>query len=259
MQISIKVFAATWNNQHIQKKWEIGKLGGRGKSEIIFFDGREAAIKWSRRRRTIGLTVTGEGEVVVLAPQGASRDFLQQALAKHRDWIAGKVAERREAWAKLRQGDVFFQGTAYRLALQPGAAAPVALEDGEIRVKASTEDAAWPLLKTWCRRQAERLIRERVDYYTREMRAPAHRVELKEWKRRWGECHPREALRFNWRLILLPPEILDYVVVHELAHLLAPGHTPRFWQRVEQVLPDYGERRQWLNRYGAPFLLWRLG
>jgi predicted metal-dependent hydrolase len=235
-------------------------LGGRdNKSDKIFFDGREAAIRWSRRRRTIGLTVTGAGKVVVLAPQGACQDFLQQALIKHRDWIAGKVAERREAWARLRPGEVFFQGLAYRLTLLTAAAAPVALEDGEMRVKAATRDAAWPLFKAWCRREAERLIKERVNYYTGEMRAPAHRVELKEWKRRWGECHPREALRFNWRLILLPPEILDYVVVHELAHLQAPGHTPRFWQRVEQILPDFGERRQWLNRYGGPFLLWRLG
>lgn len=233
-------------------------MGGRDKSDKILFDGREAAVRWSRRRRTIGLTVTGEGKLVVLAPQGASRDFLQQALIKNRDWIAGKVAERQEAWARLRQGEVFFQGLAFRLTLLPEAAAPVALGDGEMRVKAAARDAAWPLLKTWYRREAERLIMERVNYYAREMRAPAHRVELKEWKRRWGECHPREALRFNWRLILLPPEILDYVVVHELAHLQAPGHTPRFWQRVEQVLPDYDKRRRWLNRYGAPFLLWLL-
>ena len=82
-------------------------------------------------------------------------------------------------------------------------------------------------------------------------------MALKGWKRRWGECHPDGALKFNWRLILCPPAVIDYVVVHELAHLVVPGHNPRFWGVVAKVLPDYAARRGWLNREGSPFLLWR--
>lgn len=234
-------------------------MQAREKQEKILFDGREASIRWSRRRRTIGLTVTGEGEVVVAAPQGTPQARLMQALTRHRDWIARKVAERQESWARLQDGAVFLQGQAYRLTLLSAAAAPVALDAGEIRVRAATEAAAWPLLRAWYRREAERQIRQRVNHYAREMGLQVLRLELREWKRRWGECQPQEALRFNWRLILLPPEILDYVTVHELAHLQAPGHTARFWQGVEQILPDYAERRQWLNRFGTPFLFWRLG
>jgi hypothetical protein len=233
-------------------------LRAREKQEKILFDGLEASIKWSRRRRTIGLTVTGEGKVVVAAPQGTPQARIIQALTRHRDWIARKVEERQESWAKLQEGAVFFQGQAYRLYLDPAAPALVALGAGEVRVKAAAAVPAWPLLRAWYRGEAELLIRERVTHYAREMVVQEHRVELREWKRRWGECQPQEALRFNWRLILLPPEILDYVVVHELTHHQEPGHAARFWQRVEQVLPDYAERRQWLNRYGTPFLLWRL-
>ena len=76
--------------------------------------------------------------------------------------------------------------------------------------------------------------------------------------RRWGECRLNGPLRFNWRLILLPGKILDYVVAHELAHLQTPGHSPGFWRLVEQVLPDYRRGRQWLNHYGAPFLQYKL-
>ena len=82
-------------------------------------------------------------------------------------------------------------------------------------------------------------------------------MELKDWKRRWGECHPDGTLKFNWRLIMLPPEVIDYVVVHELAHLKVPGHNPRFWGQVATLLPDYASRRRWLNRAGAPFLRWQ--
>jgi len=82
-------------------------------------------------------------------------------------------------------------------------------------------------------------------------------LEVRNWRRRWGECHPDGRLRFNWRLVLLPPESLDYLVVHELAHRLVPGHPPRFWQTVAKYLPDYAARSRWLRLYGAPFLLWK--
>lgn len=222
------------------------------------FAGRDVSIKWSRRRRTIGLTVTGEGRVVISARVGVSTAMLMQALTKHQAWIEGKLAARQEAWARLPQGSVFFKGQTYRLALVPEAAAPVALSGQEIQVRGATAAAAWPSLLAWYYREADRMMRARVDHYARAMGLEAVPVELREWKRRWGECHPRKALRFNWRLILLPPEVLDYVVVHELAHHREAGHSPSFWGVVAQTLPDYRQRRQWLNRYGTPFLLWRL-
>ena len=233
-------------------------MPARDNREQIHFAGRDVSIKWSRRRRSIGLTVSAEGRIIISAPLGASQSLLLQILTKNQAWIKRKVAEREESWARLAPGAVFFGGQAYRLILDPEAAVPVVLGDKEIRVKAATADAAWPLLEAWYRREAEEKIRERVNHYAREMGLAVPRVELRQWQRRWGECRPQEDLRFNWRLILLPPEMLDYVVVHELTHLRAPGHAPRFWQEVGQVLPDYRQRRLWLNRYGTPFLLWGL-
>ena len=133
------------------------------------------------------------------------------------------------------------------------------LKDGEIRVRPGADASLWPQLRAWLSRRAEGLINERVAHYAPPMGLKVRPGEMREWRRRWGECHPDGHLRFNWRLIMLPPSIIDYVVVHELAHLLAPGHNPRFWGVVAAVLPDYQARRQWLNRYGSPFLLWEPG
>lgn len=224
----------------------------------LFFAGQEVPIKWSRRRRTIGLTVTARGQVIISAPQGSSPDLLMKVLHRHRVWIARKVAAREESWSRLQEGAVYFLGQAYHLALDPAAQGPVALGPGEMRVRAATSAVAWPLLLAWYHQEAEWLIQERVEHFARAMDLKVRRVELRQWRRRWGECRPKEDLRFNWRLILVPPAVLDYVVVHELTHLKEPGHTPRFWQEVERVLPDYRERRKWLNRYGSPFLLWNL-
>ena len=97
----------------------------------------------------------------------------------------------------------------------------------------------WPHLAAWYREEALGRLRERVRHWGARMGLTPGPVALKEWKRRWGECHPDGTLKFNWRLILCPPAVIDYVVVHELAHLKVPGHNPRFWGQVAKVLPDY--------------------
>jgi predicted metal-dependent hydrolase len=211
----------------------------------------------SSRRRSIGIMVTTEGKVVVSLPRGAGRESLARALEKHGAWMARRVAERREAWGRLKEGEAYFLGQAYRLRAGGGPPGAVCLKGGEIRVALDDGAELWPQLSAWYREEALGRLRERVRHWGARMGLTPGPVALKEWKRRWGECHPDGKLRFNWRLILCPPAVIDYVVVHELAHLKVAGHSPRFWGQVATVLPDYAARRGWLNREGAPFLLWR--
>jgi predicted metal-dependent hydrolase len=220
------------------------------------FSGEEFSIRFSRRRKNIGLVVTVEGRLVIQAPVGTSRARIARALASHRRWIEEKTAQRREAWSRLQDGGAFLWGRAYRLTRVREAREPVVLRNGEIRVLTSGKELLWPRLRDWYCREAERCLQERVRHFSARMGLAPGALRLAGWKRRWGECHPGGALRFNWRLVMLPPEVVDYVVVHELAHLRIAGHPKEFWRQVEQVLPDYARRRQWLNLYGAPFLLW---
>jgi predicted metal-dependent hydrolase len=213
----------------------------------------------SPRRRSIGLKVTTQGQVVVTLPRGTSQADLTRALEKHRAWIERRVAERTAAWGRLKEGEAYFLGQPLRLTALRGAPGSVSLNDNAIRVPIIDDADLWPRLTAWYREQALRLLQERVRHRGTQMGLKPGPVELKEWRRRWGECHPDGTLKFNWRLILCPPAVIDYVVVHELAHLKVPGHNPRFWGQVAKVLPDYAARRRWLNREGAPFLLWQPG
>jgi hypothetical protein len=212
----------------------------------------------SPRRKSIGIQVTVDGRVLVTVPRGATQANLARALEKHRAWIKTKVAERQAAWDRLKEGQAYFLGEPYRLAVLRGAPAAVSLSGNDIRVTLPDGADLWPRLAAWYRERALRLLQERVNLFAAPMGLAPGPVELKAWKRRWGECHPDGTLKFNWRLIMLPPEVIDYVVVHELAHLKFPGHNPRFWGQVAALLPDYAVRRRWLNRTGAPFLLWRV-
>ena len=213
----------------------------------------------SPRRKSIGIQVTTAGKVVVTLPRGATQESLARALEKHRAWIEAKVAERQAAWGQLKEGEAYLLGEAFRLTVLRGAPGAVSLKGPEIRVPLPEGADLWPRLVGWYAERAFGLLHERVRHFAVTMGLAPGPVELKGWKRRWGECHPDGKLRFNWRLILCPPAVIDYVVVHELAHLLVLGHNPRFWGQVAKVLPDYAARRLWLNRAGGPFLLWRAG
>ena len=96
-------------------------------------------------------------------------------------------------------------------------------------------------------KKALKFIPERVEYYAELMGVSYGRITIREQKTRWGSCSCKGNLNFNWKLMLMPPEILDYVVVHELAHRKEMNHSRDFWKIVEQVLPDYQERRKRLR------------
>jgi predicted metal-dependent hydrolase len=215
-------------------------------------------LRVSRRRRSVGITVTDRGEVLVQAPQGLPLEAVHRVIAKHRAWIDKKRAALEEAWAGLEMGKVYFQGRALSLEWAAPGRGEVQLSDGVLRLSPGTaKQDPWPFLLAWYCRQAEAHLFQRVQHFAPRLNLAPPPLTVRHWRRRWGECRHDGRLRFNWRLILVPPESLDYVVVHELAHLLVPGHPPRFWQEVAKHLPDYRGRRQWLKLYGAPFLLWK--
>lgn len=104
------------------------------------------------------------------------------------------------------------------------------------------------------REQARLVCGRQAAYYARLMGVEYGRIAIKNTKTRWGSCSSLGNLNFHWKLVLMPPAILDYVVVHELAHRKEMNHSPRFWAEVEKVLPDYRERRKWLKDHGAEYL-----
>ena len=171
-------------------------------------------------------------------------------------WLNGQITNDVK---QLKAGEAYLLGEAFQLTVLKGALGAVSLNGQEIRVPLPAGADLWSRLVGWYAERAYALLQERVGHFQAAMGLTSGPVELKAWKRRWGECHPDGVIKFNWRLILLPAKIIDYVVVHELAHLEVPGHNSRFWAVVAKVLPDYAKRRQWLNRFGTPFLLWRLG
>lgn len=136
----------------------------------------------------------------------------------------------------------------------PRTQAAVALKGNVLLVQAGApkvpSEEVREMLEHWYRVRAEEVITRRVQHYADQLGWPMPKVLIRNQKKRWGSCNAKGELRFNWRLVMLPLRVLDYVVVHEMAHLKVLNHSPRFWALVEQIMPDYKTRHQALHELG---------
>lgn len=148
-----------------------------------------------------------------------------------------------------------FQGEYYKLKILydeelrlPG----IRLAEGEIILRTGRRDreAVAEILTAWYLKKAKEKIPERTAYYARLMKEHYKEIRIKDQRTRWGSCSSKKNLNFSWRLIMAPPEVLDYVIVHELCHLKFMDHSDNFWNHVEEVLPDYKVRQEWLKANG---------
>jgi predicted metal-dependent hydrolase len=228
--------------------------------ESLAVDDLVFAVRWSRRRRTIGISVSREGELRVLAPVGVPARKLESAVRDKLPWVRRKRAEFRALGPpppQLRFVDgerLPYLGRAYRLELVDGReppAAPLALRRGRFELARGLDGEARAAVVRWYTERARARIGARVAHYTPLVGASPAGVAVRDLgTRRWGVCDSRTRIvSFHWELVLQAPEIVDYVVVHELAHLLEPNHGPRFWRRVTAVMPDWKRRRALLSSH----------
>jgi predicted metal-dependent hydrolase len=201
--------------------------------------------------------MTMEEGLVVVVPARVSRARVGEFLESQSRWIL-KHAERWERWQaqrgpeKIEDGvQVRFRGElqVVRVEAREKGRARVGREAGEIVISlpGGPEADAGAALEQWMRGRAREMVREELERLDGEGRFRYGAVCLRDQKTRWGSCSRRGNLSFNWRLIMAPPEVLRYVVAHELAHLREPNHSARFWRLVESLYGDYAEARRWLR------------
>jgi predicted metal-dependent hydrolase len=216
-------------------------------------------LRRSRRRRRITLRINEYG-IRVSAPWRTSQTRIEAMLAEHAAWISRKIAEWRE---RAPQPIEWRRGATVMLLGEPltivcdATLLAVRKEDGSLFLPL---EAAVPTLAVreqvimWLRAQARLHFEQRLAHYAGGMHVQPMALRLSNAKTRWGSCHPSGRVSLNWRLIQLPIALLDYVVVHELAHLLVPNHSVGFWRHVESVLPDYLARRRALRLESSRYL-----
>ena len=205
------------------------------------------------KRKTIVLVVTAEAKLVVRAPYRTSLKYIEDIVKSRQKWINEKqkaVRLRNEAHIPRRLvdgGEFLFLGETYRLEMVKGRP-HVELQPGRLILQAQDAEEGKAALEAWYRKQAKRVFVERTAYYSDMTGLRPKSVSVSGAKRRWGSCGPKNTLNFAWRLVMAPVRVIDYVVVHELAHIEFKNHSADFWRKVADIMPGYGECRAWLSR-----------
>jgi predicted metal-dependent hydrolase len=223
------------------------------------------AIRRSSRARHARIVVDPTG-VEVVVPQRMSLDDVAPFVAQKQPWIERTLRRYRQAEAggprvELRDGGaVPYLGRELELVVraEPGRTRPhVALRGARLVVKVRTGRAeeVRAALERWYRRRAREEVADRLDDATARAGTEYASLSIRGQRTRWASCSNRGGMSFNWRLLLAPAEILDYVVEHEVAHLEVLGHSRRFWALVGRRCPEYRRHERWLRRYGSTLRL----
>ena len=211
------------------------------------------------KRKTIALIVESDGSIVVRAPLRMTGQAILQFVEGHAEWVGKRLAEIRLSAPVLPQqyqpGQNFlYLGREYPLEIVPAQQKKLVLED-RFKLTDLGLKGAELVFQQWYRQQAGLMIPERVKFYADKYAFQYRSVRISSARTRWGSCSSRGVLSFSWRLILTPIELVDYVVVHELAHTVQHNHSKRFWKLVEEIFPDYRERRRRLRQFGEQVLV----
>jgi predicted metal-dependent hydrolase len=231
-----------------------GKPAPSPDCELLLGEHRVAYELRRARRRSIGFVVGSEG-LRVSAPKWLPQADIERALLQKSDWILRKLVEQRErarrveaARIEWRDGGSFnFLGRLIWLRLDP-AVAGVRLDESGVLLQlglplAATQEQVRDAVQAWLKRRARAVFEPRCQYFAAALGVQMTQLRLSSAQTRWGSASVDGSIRLNWRLIHFAPDIIDYVVAHELAHLREMNHSARFWSVVASVLPDYEQAR----------------
>jgi predicted metal-dependent hydrolase len=219
-------------------------------------------VKRSARRKTLCLQIR-DGHVQVVVPTRTPERQINALVNKHKDWVRKKLGEqlaRPKAPPKAYvDGEIYgYLGQDYRLKIVDGAPWPLERVDQELvatlparLVGEARTTKVKARLHEWYLQAALEQFQERTEVFSRRLDVTPTSVKVKSYKRRWGSCSTSGEISYNWRLVIGPAEVMDYVVVHEVSHMLEHNHSPAFWRIVKDLMPNYREQQAWLNKFGG--------
>lgn len=220
-------------------------------------DDLDFSLRRSARRRTMQITVERNGELILAAPPSVGLVTLRRFIMEKRFWIYTKLAEKDRLQRvvpnkEFVDGEGFlYLGRSYRLKLVDTQEVPLKLSAGRFRLRRDAIPQARDHFVGWYGAHARAWLTARLPEWEARMQVCAAGVTVQDLGYRWGSCGKAGRLYFHWKTILLPARIAEYVAVHELTHLHERHHTPAFWRRMERAMPDYEQRKAWLDMQGG--------
>lgn len=212
-------------------------------------------IKRSSRRRTLALQVSQRG-LQVLAPMYLDQLTIQQFVVQKQQWIKGHLAKQQPVVDHMARGRLPFLGQELMLRQVRDSITAVTRDGDQLWLQIShrvrnenVATTARQRLEHWLVTQAHSWFAGRIAFFSQLMQVSPQQLVIKGWQTKWGSCHANGTVSLNWRLLLAPAWVGDYVVVHELAHLVHMNHSEKFWALVERYYPEQQKAKAWLKQH----------
>lgn len=211
-------------------------------------------IRSKKRRKTLSLRIKEDGKIHLSVPYHTSRNEIERFLRKTESWIISKVSEKERASRESKKafipGEKFlYLGEFYPLEIRDSdhREPPLKLSFGKFILDQGHLKEARDLFINWYKREAQETIARRLEYYSHRLGLFPKTIRITNAQFRWGSCSRENRLSFSWRVMMAPLAIVDYILIHELAHIKEKNHSKSFWGFLESILPDYRRRRLWLK------------
>lgn len=229
-------------------------------TRCIRLQGKDVIYTFKRtKRKSIGLKIK-DGGLIVSAPLGESLQWIESVLNTKSNWLIKNLAQREKRQSTQlvwETASVFpLLGQPWQLTMvEPDtlqmAPAKSPIENESIKSLALTAHQIEKLVMSWYYQQAIRCFNARVSVYANKLDISLPSLRLSRATTRWGSCNSRGIIHLNWRLVQMPIHLVDYVVAHELSHLIEMNHSPAFWRVVARIYPDYVAARMELKKFGC--------
>jgi predicted metal-dependent hydrolase len=212
------------------------------------------------KRKTIAIIVQRDGSVLVRAPLRAAERTIRAFIESKSAWInEKKLLAQQQGIARVKkfaEGEKFLLlGKEIPLRLARGQKAALVLQEAVFCLSAQAAPDALAVFEHWYKAQAREVLTRRAQFFAAQHGFRYEKVRITSARTRWGSCSSRGSLSFTWRLVMAPLEVVDYVVIHELAHLKIKNHSVVFWAEVARLMPDYKRHRDWLKKNGHSLTL----
>lgn len=225
--------------------------------ETLAIDGLQFSVTRSARRKTLEIGVDRHGELTLSVPASCSLKRIEKFARERKFWVYTKLAEKDRLFKprppkEFVEGEGFlYLGRSYRLKFVPNQTEAFKLLNGRLQMLQGLGDDSRHALVDWYASRLKRLLAERMPAIAVSVGNSAKSFRVQDLGFRWGSCGKGSVVYFHWKVALLPLQIIDYVIAHELAHLKIVHHTPDFWKALERAMPDFQQRRDWLAQHGV--------
>ena len=208
-------------------------------------------IRSTKRLRTISLQIK-DGIPIIYCPTYIKDSYLRLIIKKKQLWIEKKInAEKEREKIQVKNKSIFpFLGRNFTLLTMPSKENKVLLKNNIILIHFTELRRAKKNLVEWLKLEAKKYLVARVQFISLKIKISFKSLNLKSYRAMWGSCNSRSEIYLNWKLVMLPKKVIDYVIVHELSHIIEPNHSKSFWSLVKKHDNEYVENKNWLKKNG---------